>query len=188
MAKLGKYDEICRNPSWRSDLVLKLNGVRNGWIECEGYEFHYFNDEELPKGKYSYYCRHKDNNQDVICGIKKNKNVTVNFWGSIVTDQPIDFGLLDEIVVTRMIDDTDNHDIVMVFGDSAADAYLCESFEAMTKIVDDGDGLIIKRHFNTCGERHAYLLGVNDGNGWDGSTYLYPADVYKHAKAINKRI
>lgn len=65
-----------------------------------GYDGIYFTDD-VPDGKYDYYARHKEGDFCKIESVKKNKGVTVNFWGTVVFDEPIDFGKDDEVVVTH---------------------------------------------------------------------------------------
>jgi hypothetical protein len=187
MATKVNYTEAKNDSVYRQTLVIKVSGRKGAWIECEGYDGVYFEDE-MPDGKYAYYCRHKEMNLSQMVSIKKNRNLTVNFWGTIVTDEPIDFGKEDEVEVSRVIDITDDHDAVMVFGESAADAYLCEGFAAMKRVIENGDGQLLVRRFNTNDERCAYLQGLEDQVGWGGSTPLFPADVYKHYKAIEKML
>jgi len=182
MAIQKKYNEVKNDENYRSRLVLKIKGGQ--WIECEGFEDCYILNEDLPDGKYSYYCRHRETNLSQIESIKSEKGLTCNFWGCIVTDTPIRFSGEKDLIITRMINDTDNHDLIMVFGESAADAYLSDTFDAFRKTIENGDGQIVKRCFNTDAERQAYLLGVADNDGWNGSTYIYPSDIYKHGKAI----
>lgn len=186
MAKKKTYDEVRNNGNYRTELVLKVKG-RKEWIECEGYECCYILDEDLPPGKHSYYCRHSESNLSLIVGVKKEKGLTVNFWGTIVTDEPLTFGygpMADELPISRMINDTDNHDAVVVFGSRAADAYLERGFDAMKQAIDNGDGQLVRREFWTKREREAYFMGLEDQYGWEGSHGLDRADLYRHAKAI----
>ena len=183
MATKLNYTDARENSVYRQNLVIKVSGRKGAWIECEGYDGVHF-EGELPKGKYAYYCRHKEMNLSQMVSIKKERNLTVNFWGTIVTDSPIDFGTDDEVMVSRVIDITDDYDVVMVFGESAADAYLDGGFAAMKKVIDDGDGQLLQRRFYTKEEREAYLQGLEDQVGWEGSTPLDNTDIYKHYKAI----
>ena len=181
MAFQKTYAEVCDNDH-RFNLVLK---VKNGsWIECEGYEGCYILDEDLPDGKYSYYCRHKETNLDLILSIKRDKGLTFNFWGCIVTDEPLDFGDADELIISRMINDTENYDVVMIFGSAATDAY-CEGFKELKSVLDNGDGCLVHRTFHTEDERRAYLLGLEDQNGWEESEVMDAPFYYQHQKAIS---
>lgn len=56
--------------------------------------------ENVPQDKYDYFLRHADDDWSQPIGVKKNKGLTVNFLGSIVLDEPLDFGDKDELVVT----------------------------------------------------------------------------------------
>jgi len=184
MATKKVYTEVVNDEFYRQNLVIKVSGRKGAWIECEGYDGVYFEDD-VPEGKYAYYCRHKEMNFSQLVSIKKNRNLTVNFWGTIVTDEPINFGTEDEIDVTRVINITDDHDVIMVFGEMAADTYLCEGFAALKRVIENGDGQLLQRKFNTNEERCAYLQGLEDQVGWGGSTPLFNTDIYQHYKAIS---
>lgn len=94
MAQKIKFNES--KPDWKLELVLDDGLI----IIADGYESSYFTDE-LPEGKYDYYARHSDEDWTEICGIKKNKGLTVNFWGTIVTDEELDFGKERELYVVK---------------------------------------------------------------------------------------
>lgn len=94
MAQKIKFNES--KPDWKLELVLD-NGLI---IIADGYESSYFIDE-LPEGKHDYYARHSDEDWTEICGIKKNKGLTVNFWGTIVTDEELDFRKENELYVVK---------------------------------------------------------------------------------------
>ena len=70
---------------------------RRATIAAKGYEGVYFSDGTLPDGKHQYYCRHSESDWSRIVSIKRNRGLTVNFWGTVVTDAPIDFGGADEV-------------------------------------------------------------------------------------------
>ena len=76
---------------------------RRATVEAKGYEGVYFADGTLPDGKHQYYCRHSDTDWSRIVSIKRHRGLTVNFWGTVVTDEPIDFGGADE-VDARVVD------------------------------------------------------------------------------------
>ena len=94
MAQKIKFNES--KPDWKLELVLDDGLI----INADGYESSYFTDE-LPEGKHDYYVRHSDEDWTEICGIKKNKGLTVNFWGTIVTDEELDFGEDNELYVVE---------------------------------------------------------------------------------------
>ena len=94
MAQKIKFNES--KPDWKLELVLDDGLI----INADGYESSYFSDK-LPEGKYDYYARHSDEDWTEICGIKKNKGLTVNFWGTIVTDEELDFGKENELYVVK---------------------------------------------------------------------------------------
>ena len=82
--------------SYRENIRIRINR-RKKTIRAEAYESVYFQDDEMPEGKYRYYCRHSERDWDKIISIKANLGLTVNFWGTIVTDEPIDFNGKDEV-------------------------------------------------------------------------------------------
>ena len=188
MATKKTYIEVANNENYRSNLVLKVAGRKGQWIECEGYEDCYILDEDLPEGKYSYYCRHKECNLSLLISIKKEKGLTCNFWGCIVTDEPIDFGEDDEVLISRMINDTDNHDVVMVFGSEAVEAYQEQGVKGLCKAIDNGDGAIVHRSFYCEDQRKAYLQGIEDGNGWEESCIMSATDIYRHYKKVGEML
>ena len=94
MAQKIKFNES--KPDWKLELVLDDGLI----INADGYESSYFTDE-LPEGKHDYYARHSDEDWTEICGIKKNKGLTVNFWGTIVTDEELDFEEENELYVVK---------------------------------------------------------------------------------------
>ena len=187
MATKKTYNEACNDSGCRRELVLKVKG-RKEWIECEGYEGCYILDEDTPKGRHSYYCRHSESNCSLIVGVKKEKGLTVNFWGTVVTDSPLVFDgrFADELEITRMVDDTDNHETLVVFGSAAARAYLEGGFDAMKKAVENGDGELVRRVFWTARERKAYLQGMEDQAGWEGSATIDRKDECRYFSTIRK--
>ena len=82
--------------SYRQNIRIRINR-RKKTIRAEAYESVYFQDDEMPEGKYRYYCRHSERDWDKIISIKANLGLTVNFWGTIVTNEPIDFNGKDEV-------------------------------------------------------------------------------------------
>lgn len=64
--------------------------------EVEGYDGIYFEDEAI-EGKHQYYVRHADDDWSDLASVKAERGLTVNFWGTIVTDKPIDFAGQNEI-------------------------------------------------------------------------------------------
>lgn len=100
MAIKLNYNMAQEDNKFCAKFSIKIKG-RKKWIDCEGYDGAYFDDDPLPTGKYGYYCRHKEFDWGAFESVKKNKGLTVNFWGTIVTDEPIDFGDTDELKITR---------------------------------------------------------------------------------------
>ena len=85
---------------WGQYGELRVNRRRKT-IKCEFYDAIYF--KNLPEGKYDYYIRHSDYDICKPASVKKNKGLTVNFWGTIVTDEPINFNGKDELPVVAYI-------------------------------------------------------------------------------------
>lgn len=80
----------------REHIRIRIN-KRIKPIRAEGYNGIYFIDDQVPKGKHFYFCRHSDTDLDKLVSIKKDLTLTVNFWGTVVTDAPIDFRNRDEV-------------------------------------------------------------------------------------------
>lgn len=186
MATIKNYNEVCKNENYRTNISLKVKGKRGTWIDCEGYESIHIDEDTLPKGKHTYYCRHADNNLSKIVGVKKNKSLTVNYWGTIVTDKPIDFGTDDELVISKTENEDEGYGVIIVFGENCAKAYMFGGFDEMRKKLDEGQ--LVRRVFDTKEERDAYIRGIDDADGWMGSAVMDKADVRKHPKLIESML
>jgi len=75
---------------------------------------------------------------------------------------------------------------VVVFGSTAADAYLDKGFDEMRKVVENGDGQLVEHEFNTMDEIRAYFIGIDDMAGWEGYSPLSDDDVMNHPRIIHK--
>ena len=102
MALATKWAE--RN-EYKENLVIRINRRKNT-INAEGYDGIYFEDE-IPADKHQYYCVHSENDWDKIIAIKRERGLTCNFWGTIVTDAPIDFGKEDWAISARIVERED---------------------------------------------------------------------------------
>lgn len=91
MTQKVSYNEVKPEVKFTFDAKGKV-------YEAFGYPGQYFPD--VPVGKYDYYARWDQNNPDLIESIKKEKSGTINFWGTVVLDTPIDF-ISDEQVILR---------------------------------------------------------------------------------------
>lgn len=60
-----------------------------------GYENAYFADGVYHGNE--YYARHSDDDWSRPVSVKGKKGLTVNFWGTICTNEPIEFGGADEV-------------------------------------------------------------------------------------------
>ena len=68
---------------------------------------------------------------------------------------------------------------MVVFGETAANAYGWEDMEKMCSLVREGDASLGVREFETEAERKAYILGLDDGDGWLGVAVLSAKDARK---------
>ena len=97
MATKGTYGHV--SSAYKKNFILR---VGDKTIKAVGYEHHYF-PNGVPANKHEYYARTPQMGK---IDIKKNKGLTVNFWGTIVTDVPIDFGndteVTAKVLQTRM--------------------------------------------------------------------------------------
>lgn len=64
-----------------------------------GYESAYFAEGVYEFGNSQYYARHADDDMCAIASVKRDKGLTVNFWGTVCLSEPIDFGDCDEMEV-----------------------------------------------------------------------------------------
>ena len=88
-----KMSKIPQQPDYECELTIGgkvYNGV--------GYESAYFEDGVCPNPN-EYYVRHADDDWSRPASIKRNKGLTVNFWGTICTSEPIEFGEADEVEI-----------------------------------------------------------------------------------------
>lgn len=92
--------------------------------------------------------------------------------------------LLDRLGIE---DEDESREIIVAFGESATDAY-DEGFKCMKRVIKNGDGMLLRRKFNSQGEVDAYLLGLEDQVGWESSVPLSASDCERHAKDIEKLI
>lgn len=92
MAIRGTYGHVRR--AHRVDLVIRVAGKQ---YKAVGYQNIFF--KKMPDGKYDYYARHLASSRERIESIKESKDMTFNFWGTIVTSEPIDFMGADERIV-----------------------------------------------------------------------------------------
>lgn len=65
---------------------------------------------------------------------------------------------------------------VVIFGETAAKAYGWEDMEKMCSLVREGDASLGVREFDTEAERKAYILGIDDADGWLGAAVLSEKD------------
>jgi hypothetical protein len=68
---------------------------------------------------------------------------------------------------------------VVVFGETAANAYGWEDMKKMCSLVRGGEGSLSVREFDTEAERRAYILGIDDADGWLGAAVLSDKDARK---------
>ena len=94
---------------FKQTLCLRINRRKNP-IMVEAYDGIYF--DEVPAGKYQYYCRHSDYDFEKIISIKAERGLTVNFWGTIVTSKPINFNGREEVNARSIwFDDSKTYEI-----------------------------------------------------------------------------
>lgn len=68
---------------------------------------------------------------------------------------------------------------VVIFGETAANAYGWEDMKKMCSLVREGEGSLSVREFGTEAERNAYILGIDDADGWLGAAVLSDKDARK---------
>jgi hypothetical protein len=64
----------------------------------------------------------------------------------------------------------------VVFGTRATHRYDEQDFEGLHEVCRDGDGSIVIREFDTEAERRAYIMGIDDSDGWLGAAVLSKED------------
>lgn len=78
--------------------------------------------------------------------------------------------------------------VIIVFGEEAVDAYYDCGLKGLQAAIENGDGRVVKREFNTKEEADAYLLGIDDMDGWLAYETIEEDDINNHQKIINKLI
>ena len=56
----------------------------------------------------------------------------------------------------------------------------------MRKVLEDGDGTLVVREFDTKAEADAYRQGVEDMDGWWASCFICDEDMTAHPRIISK--
>ena len=100
--KVSNYQDALQNP-YRHNVIKITIKVRGRRKEISGIALpHRFLDDDgsVPEGKGYYYCRHSERYIGKIISVKRDLGLTVNFWGSIITDEKIDFKDKDELRIT----------------------------------------------------------------------------------------
>lgn len=68
---------------------------------------------------------------------------------------------------------------VVVFGEDAAKAYANGDMKHMYGLIRNCDGSLLQREFDTEAERKAYIMGIDDMDGWFGAAVLSEDDAKK---------
>lgn len=76
--------------------------------------------------------------------------------------------------------------VVVVFGECAAQAYEEKGFTAMRSVLKNGDGMLVRKDFNTKAEVEAYIEGLEDSRGWEEFCVLDKEDVAWHPRLIKR--
>ena len=150
-----------------------------------------------------FYCVYEDRHNNLytctINGVRWNKergcieaHVVEDNGGYIDDWMPASYVYDQDAVymsiLTYIDGETNENDLVMVFGSSACSAYEDEGIKGLKRALKNGDGDIVLREFDTQAERNAYLEGLEDCNGWEGYTNIPQAVVQKHKKAFAKML
>lgn len=72
----------------------------------------------------------------------------------------------------------------VVLGATATHRYEVGDYEGLRSEVDDGNGSVIIKEFNTEAERRAYMQGIEDGNGWEDYHVVSGANVKRLSEII----
>lgn len=78
--------------------------------------------------------------------------------------------------------------VTIVFGEEAVDAYYDCGLKGLQAAIENGDGRVVKREFDTKEEAQAYLLGIDDMDGWLAYAEIEEDDINNHQRIINKLI
>ena len=64
--------------------------------------------------------------------------------------------------------------VTVIFGEYAAKAYMSDGVDGIVEHQDEGQLLV--REFDTEAERKAYMMGIDDSDGWLGAAILSDED------------
>ena len=66
--------------------------------------------------------------------------------------------------------------MTIIFGEYAAKAYCNGGVEEMAERIGEAQGQLTVREFDTEAERRAYIMGIDDSDGWLGAAVLSKED------------
>lgn len=68
--------------------------------------------------------------------------------------------------------------MTFVFGTDAVNALFDDGLAAVKRVAKRGDGMIVKKKFNTQQEMQAYMDGIDDMDGWYKVAFIDSDGVY----------
>jgi len=73
-------------------------------------------------------------------------------------------------------EDMEKYKATIIFGEYAAKAYCNGGVEEMAERIGEAEGQLTVREFDTEAERRAYIMGIDDSDGWLGAAVLSKED------------
>lgn len=74
---------------------------------------------------------------------------------------------------------------VVLFGETAARKYSDGDFTGLKECLENNDGQIVVREFNTAEEREAYFIGLEDADGWFANAVMDEKEIQEHPEILS---
>lgn len=82
------------------------------------------------------------------------------------------------------------YQVAVVLGEYAAECYEEYGLKLLRKRINENevDGNVISREFDSQAERNAYIMAMEDANGWWGNAVISNSDMTKHPRIIKSML
>ena len=141
---------------------------RGGDIIGQFFDGYIITDE--PKGKRTYYVRHKEDDLGEPFSVKRDKGLTVNFMGTLVTEQSISFGNDEDELIISNWGWIDRPNILIY------ELAPMQSIEEAQKVADAVTGIILTSKF---GERYTSTDDITTDKEMDDAWEHYNEVVFE---------
>lgn len=80
------------------------------------------------------------------------------------------------------------YQVAVVLGEDAAECYDEYGLKELSKRISELGGNVVSHEFDTPAERNAYIMAMEDANGWWGNAVISNSDITKHPRMIKKML